>query len=254
MIRSPISSPIKSPIQSAVRGRSSVVPVAFDGSTYAERDAGLTGASDGTGFTVLVLGNITLDAGTSTNFFNSNPTRLTVLRGGADTFAVILKNTAGATIWVALCGSTWLPADGTIQHIASVDTSNTSGTEQIYRNGVSDFSANTAVNGTIDWTLTDHSAGASVGGATAFAGSILLALWDTRIDLSVADNLAKFWRKGLPVDIGRDGLGPGLGAPLVYFRGPVGAAPDTTLINYGAGGNFNVKAGELLTGARIETF
>lgn len=64
------------------------------------------------------------------------------------------------------------------------------------------------------------------------------------IDFGVEANRRKFFNgNGIPVDLGSDGTGPGLGQPLVYFAGP----PDSFGVNKGSGGVFVHQGGGSLT-------
>lgn len=232
---------------------SAVIPLSFDGSTYATRGAGLTGAADGTGLTVLWAGTMGGADGSAQWFSRSNDGRggFAVRNSTNNEFRCILKSTGGVTLSDFVTSSGSGVAGTSFVWVYSLDSSNVAGTRKSYLNGVSDLSASVTVNGTLDFTDTNIGLGAQANGNNKTTVDCIYVVWPVYIDLSVLANQEKFYKNNRLRDIGATGLGPSLGAPIMFFRGP--HTTGSTVTNYGTGGDFTVQAGALTDGTPIQT-
>ena len=235
----------------AVADPTAYVPVSvhFDGSAdYLNRGAGLTGAADSK------TGIISLwykpEAGATSQFFFGEEGYVTFNHTTTtNVVAVSLFNSDGVTAALTMSSATGLNI-GVWNHIvASWDTATS--TAQFYLNGVSSVSIGTQNDLTIDYTRTDWAIGAAVGGTNKATGDFADFIWDdTHIDLSIAENLAKFiTADGYPVDPGSDGSTAIGASPLIYLNQNTLATWHT---NAGTGGGFT-ENGALTAGSTVRS-
>ncbi len=119
---------------------------------------------------------------------------------------------------------------------------------QMYINDVSDITAVTETNDTIDYTHDDVAISTRAHDASFPWDGCLGELYFTNefLDLDTASNREKFISGGLPVDLtggGDAGALPTGTAPILYFSGDSAAFPT----NLGTGGSFSVEGGGLAT-------
>lgn len=225
----------------------------FDGANdYMTRGAGLTGAADSkTGIISgwFVLDDITnlqelISTGTATPhfwfIFASAPT---------SKFRVIAYNGAGSFIFQMSTSSAFSAGATWVHVLASWDLA--ASATHLYINDVSNKSADTVTNDTIDYTYANWSIGADVAGGNKFNGCLSELYFSPGqyLDFSLVYNRRKFISaSGKPVFLGTDGSFPTGTAPLVYQHLGNGEAVANFATNRGTGGDFTIT-GTLATGS-----
>jgi hypothetical protein len=217
--------------------------VVFDGTNdYMSRGAELTGIADG-------------KAGTFSCWIKSNTDgTLQSILGNASQYFSIEKRTdnkiridiytSGLSNILRMETSAIVIADGWTHIMASWDL-NASATNMYVDGATNKTLLVGPTNSTIDYTRGNWLFGSRDAGASKISMDIAEAWFTTTyLDLSVADNRAKFLSAGKPVSLGSDGSTPTSVAPLVYFNNP--SASFQT--NKGSGGDFTVT-GALTTAA-----
>ena len=219
----------------------------FDGTNdYMTRGAGLDGAADsksgiiscwaridgGDASTLIILDAI---IGATIPFrLRRLNTNLIVITGENAAGTDILELTTVATY---TSSATWL-------HILSSWNLAVPGASHLYINDVSDKSATTFTDDTIDYTHTDWGIGATPSTGGGKWNGCLAELYfapGQYLDFSLAYNRRKFIStSGKPVYLGADGSVPTGTAPIVYQRVADGAAVATFATNLGTGGNFSI--------------
>lgn len=225
---------------------------AFDGTDWMERDAGWTGAADGTEGIFSGWINYTGGNAVAQVFVNCNTGRLSIEKRSSNTIRITLRNTSG-TVVIQIdqntsAFGTITSSTGWVHVLASWKNTSSGGRAQLYLNDTSCATLTTALlnDANIDYTDVDWSVGANVGGtapASAKIGEVYLNL-ATSLDLSVESNRRKFRSAGgAPVSLGSDGSTPTGSAPILYLKGVYSSF--TT--NSGTGGDMVLKGGGALT-------
>ena len=218
----------------------------LDGSAdYLSRSSDPTGIADGVAFTFAFSVNLDTTANATYPLQNANGYINIWLDSGG--FLKIRGYAVGLSIVLSFDSSSAVFVAGRNYQVAiSIDLSSTS-KRHIYVNGSSVSGTwTTFTNSAIDFTRGNWTVGAS-GSVTpaAFLNGKLGALWfnTSYIDLSVADNLAKFVTgtgiDAKPVDLGASGELPTGTAPLIYLP----MYGNNAGKNYGTGGDFTVNSG-----------
>lgn len=213
-------------------------PVTFDGTNdYLLRGGDITGLSDGTTGTMAFRIEPATD-GITKNIFRNSTTRVYILQSATNRYDIVLKNTAGATIFRQNPATTHITTDGAITVLVSWDLGGTP-VSHFYREGVDQGSPSTEISGTIDYTgSTDWGLMAHSTGADKYDGDVTFFYFDDAyIDLSVEANRDKF----LQANIGDTGDGPTGSDPLVYITGDASEWNDAGGINLGTGGAFTMN-------------
>jgi hypothetical protein len=220
------------------------VDFAGDGQCWFERDADWTGSADNKFITVSLWFRKDGNDGVASYMANDSGGRIQIAFTGGNNIRVAGSNAAGGNI-LDIRSAASFTASATWHHLfATADMANAAN-RAVYVDGVSDISAVTYTDDTIDWTVADHSIGAEVGGTGSYNGC-LAEVWITNAYLDVATNLTKFRSAGgAPVNLGADGSIPTGSPPLVYLKNP--AASYAT--NSGSGGNISKKGTTALTDA-----
>lgn len=223
--------------------------VAFNGSTYFTRGAGLTGAANSKSLTASYWVNPGL--ATTVQYLVAAATTV----GGSTARTRILMGSAGGTNFVgqaAATGGTNLVAINTSplalsgwKHIMmSFDASDT-GKRHLYVNGASDINVSAYTDAVIDYVWSDWSLGARADGATPFTGYLAdFLMWPgTYVDLSVTANQRLFLTPLIRAQ-NPDIAIAALGSPIVGFCGTTSTWHQNTK---GYGGAFTTAAGALTT-------
>lgn len=219
----------------------------FDGSADYLNRTSITGLADGSSFTVSFSYSPTVQ--TTDRIIIGNDSQYFNVWFNAGLLRVQGKTSAGATLLLALVTAPTLVVGRNYAITISIDLSSASN-RAIYINGESaTVTWSTYTNGSIDFTRA-FGVGANNSAGDKIQGK-LGALWfnTSYIDLSVADNLAKFVTgtgiDAKPVDLGANGELPTGTAPIIYLP----MYGNNAGKNYGTGGDFTVNSGPY-TGAR----
>lgn len=230
--------------------RATTGAVQFDGSTYIQRGADLTGNSDSSVITFSYwyrYDHATQNQNNTTTIYASEGSKVK-FPNAANGIQVECRNTSGVRTVDTIYGSSsiysdttkWHHACGTIDGGSSantnffIDDTNVTG----YRFGSFNGSA-------FDLTRSNHTIGAKANGTTPIVMSLYEFWFGLGIFLNVntTSNRRKFINADLtPVGLGSDGSTPTGTAPKIYLSG----APSDFITNKGSGGNFSVIAGALI--------
>lgn len=229
----------------------------FDGvNDYMTRGAGLTGAADsksgilstwvrldgGDGSPALLLCSTTTLAGSAVVF--------QFRRNIANKFEILGPNAASATILNLLTVASYTASATWLHVLFSWDLA-TAGASNLYINDVSDKSAPTFTNDTIDYTSADWGIGGRPDAAGLLNGLLAECYFapGQYLDFSVTANRRKFITATLrPMDLGSDGSVPTGTAPKVYQKLVIGETVSNFATNRGGGGNFSIT-GALTAGS-----
>lgn len=226
---------------------------AGDGQCWLERDAGLTGAADGTRFAFSTWVNFTGGDGVAQHLLSPNNTRCKIEKRTSNLLRITAINTAAATVAQidqnsgAVAAIT--AATGWVHIACSVANLSSGGYAQLYINRVSCGTLTTflANDTSIDFTDSDWGVGGYIGGATYLTGALCEYYFNSAesIDFSSSANLDKFNLASKPVSLGSTGATPTGTQPIVYLR--TDYTSFTT--NSGSGGNFVKKGTTALASA-----
>lgn len=217
----------------------------FDGSSRLERDADLTGAADSKSGTVSLWFKCSPSASQMIILSADNNNNIQIKEPNGE-IRLVLRNTANTIILDMTSNTVW--ADGTWHHlVASWDLANTTG--QLYVDGVDDLAAgSTLTDDTVDWTRGDVGIGATSGGSPGvnpYTGKLGQFWFDLNyIDLTDADNLAKFYDSG-PVAMGEHGDTPTGVPPIIFWNSTLA----NILRNSGTGGDWGSETGDVTKAA-----
>jgi hypothetical protein len=220
--------------------------IVFEGDTYFQRGAALTGAAASrTGWVSFWYQPIANDANSHT-IFASSSSRILVQRDVANKIRVTLTD---GTNTLAFRTATTIVNGAAMSHFcASWDTNAAAGarTFQMYRDGASDVETltDTGVAFNIPYNLTNWAFGSIVGGGGNFASGVLKEfLFNAGESVNWASNIGRVYSSGRPVDPGPAGALVSGSTPLVYATARSGEAATAFKVNRGSGGNFSLTAG-----------
>lgn len=194
--------------------------LAFNGSTtYLDGNA-LTGIVDGKKGSIVIVARFANAASASEQLFNATNSNLQVLRTSTGNIQVTAKNAGGATILNKSTTTTPCAAAGTYVIMLSWDMADTNA----YRAYVNDVTgapaAGTNTDDTIDYTSVEYAVGATIAGASFFAGDMYLVWFDptTTQDFSSASVRRKFSdANNVPQYLGRNGELPTGTTPVLFL-------------------------------------
>lgn len=214
--------------------------VQFNGSTYVQRGADFGGNADGK--TGIFFARLKFLGGDSTlqYLYTGTGERMRVTRTAGNLIAFRGQNSGGTTIFNISSVVTVTSASGWVSVLASWDLAATNA--WLYVNDVSSLTTTTNTNDTIDYTVANHSVGATLAGASILncAVSQFYLNFATSLNLSTASNRRKFVdADGRPVNLGADGSTPTGAAPILYLAN----AAASFHTNLGGGGGMTVTAG-----------
>tara|TARA_R100000995_G_scaffold22719_1_gene9798 strand:- start:711 stop:1484 length:774 start_codon:yes stop_codon:yes gene_type:complete len=230
--------------------RATTGAVQFDGSTYLERGADLTGNTDNNFFSFSYWYRYdATDNGTGgTNIYESDNNKIKIVHTATGTAVEARTSPIAFTAVEGHFGTHLFHADTTKWHHAcgNLDaTSNTNTTFFIDDADEKNYAQDGGSGHDIDHTQPDHTIGAREGGTHKIEMSIY-ELWlapGQDVRMSTTSNRRKFINADLtPVSLGSDGSTPTGTAPLIYMTG----GPSEFVTNKGTGGNFSVSAGALI--------
>lgn len=208
----------------------------FSGDDRLDRDGGLTGIADGNDWTISFWFKMTGGDGVAQYVFMFGDQAVTnpfyVIKNGDNSFSVIGKTAAFATIFIIPTQSTFVSSGATWHHFfASSDGT----TFNMFIDGV-DNKAVTAVEASGDVPFTYIPGDWSIGAAVDNAAPMQMKISEFWFDDSYISSPSGFRNGTRPAD----DLS-GLVTPRVYFHDPAATFGN----NSGSGGNFNVKVGTL---------
>lgn len=213
----------------------------FDGTNdWGLRGADLTGNADGkkglVSFWVRFQGgNAALQ-----RIYDASGTVHNIQRSADDTFRFFFGS--GVRISASSTG-TYVVASGWVHVLAAWDLATP--VFRLFINNADDEAGGSTESGAadIDYTLAQHTIGASDGGGASILNADLADFYFNMaetLDISTAANRARFISGGKPVDLGADGALPTGTAPIIFLRRVPGASADSFLTNKGTGGGFTV--------------
>lgn len=211
----------------------------FDGSAdFFARGGGLTGAADGQ----LGILSVWLKPTDFLGFpFSAQSDRVSFdIPAGQP--RIILRNSSNAIVLNMFASSVELVTNDW-QHILMAWDTSASLLADLY---IDDVSITTTISpqieGTVDYTLTDWTVGARIGGVSHYNGCISELYFNSAeyLDITSQTNRRKFIdASGDPVDLGADGSTPTGTAPIIYLPNAFGSFGT----NAGSGGNFTEDGG-----------
>jgi|TARA_Y100000310_G_scaffold303929_1_gene342653 hypothetical protein len=224
----------------------SPISVAFDGTDYMSFTGQLTGGADSKVGIFSCWARFPTDNNTE-QFYTADGNNIKFWkRGGAfDDVRVELQQLDMNSTVTTLTNNTWYHV------LCAWDLG--SSVEQMYINDVDENpNVGTSNNANVDWTYTLNLCGAGVGGDDPIEASmaeVYLNIAET-LDISQAENRAKFISGGSPVDLGEDGSTPTGSQPIVYFSNRDADAASAFATNRGTGGDYSIT-GTLVEGSAL---
>lgn len=216
--------------------------VHFDGSTYLNRGADLTGNADGKQGILSVWLKLDGDTSGDDYVWDSGSNRFRFIWLADETFQVRGANVSNVEILNMVTSTITATSSGGWFHILASWDLSSAGSGRLYVNDVDDKTENTYTNDSIDYTRTDHRIGGI--GTNFFSGcmSELYVNFAEYLDFDTESNRRKFISSsGKPVSLGSDGSAPTGSQPIVYLKNSLSTFPT----NLGSGGDFSVTAGSL---------
>lgn len=215
----------------------------FDGANdYMLRGGGLTGAADSK--TGILSCYIRLDGGDGTTRYiiNGSQTNYFIFEIDSDNkYKIVGSNGAASMILYIHTVNTYTAGAAWVHLLASWDLN--TGNSHLYINDIDDLSVQIETNDTLDYTLSEWSVGAAIGGTNKTNGCIaeLYFAPGQYLDFSILANRRKFISaSGKPVHLGTTGALPTGTAPLIYHHLDNGEAVANFATNRGTGGSFSI--------------
>ena len=192
----------------------------FDGSTdYLDTNA-LTGIVDSKKFTWVGIFRHGGAASASETYHSSTGVTFQINRTSTGKIQVLAENAAGTVILSQISTGTPASSSGTYVVMISADLA-TASSFKMYINDTADtVTSTTFTDDTIDFTVTEHSLGASTAGTNFFTGDGYVVWFDATTNLNFATESVR--RKfvdtnNVPVYMGRNGELPTGTAPILFL-------------------------------------
>lgn len=227
----------------------------FDGTYWMERDAGLTGAADGTAGIFAAWIRFNGSDGVQQTFFDSN-TRLTIQKRTTNLLRFVLRDSASATkIQIDQNAASFpaiVAATGWVHILASWSNAAVGAFAHLYINDTSCATATTLAGdgAALDYTDIDWAVGGVIG-STAVVADLSEVYFNiaTSLNLTTESNRRLFTTAAnRPVSLGDSGQTPTGSSPIVYLKNQFSSFTS----NSGTGGNFVAKGtGSILDGGTV---